>query len=167
MHVRERPRPRGPAHIACCNDVLPQRLSYGGACEMNYKSSPATPSASVLPPLIAGIFAIGVFIVDTLTPLDIAVAVLYVAVVLIAAGYYQQRGVLLVSMGCLALTVLSFMLTHGFTADDALARCLMSVAAIGASTILALKNQSANTALRERARLLDLTHDTIFVRDMK
>jgi PAS domain S-box-containing protein len=42
----------------------------------------------------------------------------------------------------------------------------MSVAAIGATTVLAVKNQSANAALRERARLLDLTHDSIFVRDM-
>jgi two-component system sensor kinase FixL len=85
---------------------------------------------------------------------------------LMAGNYFQLRGVLLVSMGCLVLTVLSFLLTHGFTADASLARCLMSVAAIGATTLLALKNQSANTALRERARLLDLTHDTIFVRDM-
>jgi two-component system sensor kinase FixL len=133
---------------------------------MDHKSSHATFSASILPPVIAGLFAIAVFVVDTITPLDIAIAVLYVVVVLMASNYFQFRGVLLVSMGCLALTVLSFLLTHGFTTDAALARCLMSVAAIGATTLLALKNQSANTALRERARLLDLTHDTIFVRDM-
>ena len=42
----------------------------------------------------------------------------------------------------------------------------MSVAAIGATTVLALQNQSANMTLRGQARLLDLTHDTIFVRDM-
>ena len=133
---------------------------------MNDRPSHAAVFTSVLPPLIAGIFAIAVFIVDTVTPLDIAVAVLYVVVVLLAANYFQLRGVLLVSMGCLALTVLSYLLTHGVAADAALARCLMSIAAIGATTILALKNQSANTTLRERARLLDLTHDTIFVRDM-
>jgi two-component system, LuxR family, sensor kinase FixL len=140
---------------------------YGSVSEMNYKSSPVALSASVLPPVIAGLFALAVFIVDTVTPLDIAVAVLYVVVVLMAANFFQLRGVILVSMGCLALTVLSFLLVHGFSADDALARCLMSITAIGATTILALKNQSASTALRERARLLDLTHDTIFVRDMK
>ena len=133
---------------------------------MNHKSSPAALSASILPPLIAGIFAIAVFVVDTVTPLDIAVAVLYVVVVLMAGNYFKLRGVLLVSMGCLVLTVVSYLLSHGFTADTALARCFMSIAAIGATTILALKNQSATLALRERARLLDLTHDTIFVHNM-
>jgi two-component system sensor kinase FixL len=133
---------------------------------MNQSSSPAALSASVLPPLIAGLFAIAVFVVDTVTPLDIAVAVLYVVVVLMAANYFQLRGVLLVAMGCLALTVVSFLVSHGLAADQSLARCIMSVAAIGATTILAVKNQSANAALRERARLLDLTHDSIFVRDM-
>ncbi len=133
---------------------------------MTDKSPSAALPASVLPPVIAGLFALAVFIVDTITPLDIAVAVLYVVVVLMAANYFQLRGVLLVSMGCLVLTVFSFLVTHGFTSDAALARCLMSIAAIGATTLLALKNQTANAALRERARLLDLTHDTIFVRDM-
>jgi two-component system sensor kinase FixL len=133
---------------------------------MKHNLPSAASPASVLPPVIAGLFAFAVFIVDTITPLDIAVAVLYVVVVLMAANYFQLRGVLLVSMGCLALTVVSFLLTHGFTSDAALARCLMSIAAIGATTLLALKNQSAGAALRERARLLDLTHDTIFVRDM-
>jgi two-component system sensor kinase FixL len=132
---------------------------------MIQKSTPAALSASILPPMIAGLFAIAVFIVDTITPLDIAVAVLYVVVVLMAANYFNLRGVLLVSMGCLVLTVLSFLIAHGFEADSALARCLMSISAIGATTILALKNQAAGAALRERARLLDLTHDAIFVRN--
>src|SRR5262249_20946147 len=42
---------------------------------------------------------------------------------------------------------------------------LVSLFVIGATTFLALQNQSANAALREQAQLLDLTHDTIFVRD--
>jgi two-component system, LuxR family, sensor kinase FixL len=132
---------------------------------MTHQSTPAALSASILPPVIAGLFAVAVFLVDTITPLDIAVAVLYVVVVLVAANYFNLRGVLLVSMGCLVLTVLSFLIAHGFTADSAFARCLMSIAAIGATTILALKNQAASAALRERARLLDLTHDAIFVRN--
>jgi len=64
------------------------------------------------------------------------------------------------------LTVLSYLLWHPVNADTALVRCLVSLSAIGATTFLALKNQSADMVMRERARLLDLTHDTVFVRDM-
>jgi two-component system, LuxR family, sensor kinase FixL len=116
---------------------------------------------------IAGTVAIGIFLIDTFTPLDIAIAVLYVVVVLIAASLFQRRGVLLVSSACLALTLLSYFIQHVPEADTALVRCLMSVSAIGATAFLALKTQSASLALRERARLLDLTHDTVFVRDVK
>ena len=125
---------------------------------------PASARSSLLA-VAAGAFAIAIFIVDTVTTLDVAVAVLYVVVVLMAANFLQRRGVLLVGLGCMALTVVSYLLQHGLTADTALGRCLMSLSAIGATTFLVLKNQSANTMLREQARLLDLTHDTIFVRD--
>jgi two-component system sensor kinase FixL len=127
-------------------------------------ASPASATSSFLP-IVAAAFAIAIFLVDTVTTLDIAVAVLYVVVVLMAANFLERRGVLLVGLGCMALTVVSYLLSHGLTADTALVRCLMSLSAIGATTFLALKNQSTNVLLRDQARLLDLTHDTIFVRD--
>ena len=40
----------------------------------------------------------------------------------------------------------------------------VSLSAIAIATVLALMNQSAHTVLREQASLLDLTHDSIFVR---
>lgn len=79
-----------------------------------------------------------------------------------AANFLQRRGVLLVGLGCMALTVVSYLLSHGLTTDTALVRCLMSLSAIGATTFLAVKIQSTNALLRDQARLLDLTHDTIF-----
>jgi PAS domain S-box-containing protein len=127
--------------------------------------SPALARSPVLA-VIAGAFALAIFIVDTFTPLDIAIAVLYVVVVLLAANFCQRRGVLLVGAACVGLTLLSYFLSHEPAADTALVRCLMSLSAVGATTFLALKNQSANLVVRERARLLDLTHDTVFVRDM-
>ena len=133
---------------------------------MNHKSPPAAGAASPLLPIIAGAFAVAIFIVDTVTPLDIAIAVLYIVVVFLAANYFQRRGVLLVASGCLAMTVLSYLLSHDLAVDGALARCLGSIAAIGGTTFLALKHQSARMTLHKQARLLDLTHDTIFVRDM-
>jgi len=129
-------------------------------------SSPPTFTVSPILPVVAGVFALAIFIVDTATPLDIAIAVLYVVVVLMAANFCRRRGVLLVAAACLALTLVSYFLQHRLAADTALVRCLMSLSAIGATTFLALKNQSANAVVQERARLLDLTHDTVFVRDL-
>jgi PAS domain S-box-containing protein len=129
-------------------------------------SFPAASARSRLLPVLAGLFAIGIFLVDTFVPLDIAIAVLYVVVVLIASNIYQRRGLLLAAAACMGLTVLSYLIVHEPAADSALVRCLMSLAAIGATTFLAVRNQAANAMLRERARLLDLTHDTIFSRNM-
>lgn len=57
---------------------------------MMHKSTPAALSTSILPPMSAGLFAIVVFIVDTITPLDIAVTVLSVVIVLIAANHFNR-----------------------------------------------------------------------------
>src|SRR5262245_30815067 len=127
---------------------------------------PAAPARSRFLPVLAGLFAIVIFVIDTVVPLDIAIAVLYVVVVLIASNIYQRRGLLVAAAACMALTLLSYFIVHEPEADSALVRCLMSLAAIGATTFLALRNQAANAMLRERSRLLDLTHDTIFARNM-
>ena len=137
-----------------------------GASEMDDRALPPTLSNPPLLPIIAGALAVGIFVVDTASTLDMAIAVLYCVVVLMGASFLQRRGVLLLSSTCLALTVLSYLLWHPVNADTALVRCLVSLSAIGATTFLALKNQSADMVMRERARLLDLTHDTVFVRDM-
>jgi two-component system, LuxR family, sensor kinase FixL len=100
-------------------------------------------------PFIAGAIAVIIFAIDTFTPLDIAIAVLYVIVVLMAANFLQQRGVILVSLACAALTVLSFMLQHGYSdGSEAIGRCLVSLTAIGITTLLALKRQGAEDARR-------------------
>lgn len=133
---------------------------------MQQKPSCPPSDSSPIVAITAGALAIAIFVVDAITPLDIAVAVLYVVVVLMAANALDRRGVLLVSAGCLALTVVAYLLAHGLTMTTALGRCLMSLSAIGITAFLALKNQAANMGLRAQAGLLDLTHDTIFVRDM-
>src|SRR5262245_1831933 len=138
----------------------------GGASEADLKGPAAAFAASSVVPIVAGAFALGVFVFDTATTLDIAVAVLYVVVVLLSANFLQRRGVLVVSAGCMVLTVLSYVLSHHIAADTSLVRVVMSLLAIAATAFLALKNESANMAVREQARLLDLTHDSIFVRDM-
>ena len=117
-------------------------------------------------PIAAGAIAIGIFLFDTISSVEIAIAVVYAVVVLIAAVFLSRRDVLIVSTVCAALTVLSYLMTHEIAADAALMRCLISLSAIGIATVLALMNQSAHAVLREQASLLDLTHDAIFVRSM-
>jgi PAS domain S-box-containing protein len=123
-------------------------------------------SASQALRLAAGAVGIGIFLVDTFTTLDIAIAVLYVVVVLVAANFLRRRGVIIVGTLCAGLTVLGYLASHGLGIDTALVRCLVSLFAIGTATVLALRNQEATAALLGQARLLDLTHDAIFVRDM-
>jgi signal transduction histidine kinase len=108
--------------------------------------------SSYVRPITAAAFAIGIFLLDTLTPLEIAVGVLYVAVVLMAINLYRARGVLLVCFGCMALTMLSYALKQGEGSHAiGLLNCALSLAAIGVTTLLGLKNQSAMASLR-RAR---------------
>jgi class 3 adenylate cyclase len=111
-----------------------------------------------LPFLFGAALAITIFVLDTVSPLQIAVAVLYVVVIFVAATYLQRRGVLIVSAACFGLTIASYFLIHGFRFDGTSHwRAFMSLAAIVITTVLALMNQSANERLRaaerERANL--------------
>lgn len=111
--------------------------------------------------------ALAIFIVDTATPSRFGVAVLYVIVVLLAGSFCRRRGIILVAAGCAALTLLSFALTHGVVDDrNAVLRGVMGLAAIAITTMLVLRNERVTALLAERASLLDLTHDTVSVRDM-
>ena len=117
---------------------------------MKQKLSSPTPNSSALHPLAAAALAVTIFVVDAFTPLDMAVAVLYVVVVLMAANFLDRRGLLLVSAGCLTATVVAYLMAHGLTMTTALGRCVMSVAAIAITAFLALKNQTASMGLLGR-----------------
>ncbi|WP_225773915.1 sensor histidine kinase [Pseudomonas sp. Marseille-Q5115] len=93
-----------------------------------------------------------IFIVDTATRLDTAVAVLYVAVLLMLANRSSAKTLLWVAAACAGLTLLAFALVHGHPAVDtaaAWARCIISLAAIGITTLLALRGKRATQALLE------------------
>ena len=138
--------------------------------EQNQVEQSATSPAIILSralPVIGVATATGVFVLDIFTPADSAVAVLYVGVVLLSARFLQTRGVVLSSVGLMALTVLSYLLSvHDKSPVIAFSTCVLSLAAIGVTTFLAVQGQSMERVLREQAGLLDLTHDTVFVRDM-
>jgi two-component system, LuxR family, sensor kinase FixL len=99
-------------------------------------------------PFIAGALAIIIFVIDTFTPSYIAIAVLYVIVVLMAANFLRRRGVILVSLACAGLTVLSFILQHEWDTSDSIGRNLVSLTAIGVTAILALNRQRAEDTRR-------------------
>lgn len=111
--------------------------------------------------------ALAIFLIDTLSPLDMAIAVLYVVVLLFAASFVERRGLLVVGAICISLTLLSFTIMHvGDYSFGAAMRCCVSIAAITVTMLLSLRNQEATRSLRDQADLLDLSHDAIFVRDM-
>jgi two-component system, LuxR family, sensor kinase FixL len=114
----------------------------------------------------AALFAAAVFVIDAFVAVDIAIAVLYVAVVILSITFCNRRGVQAVSAGCMGLTILAFLLQHS---DEPLThagvRCVVSLLAIAITTFLSLWIQSSTAALGSQAKLLDLTHDAIFVRD--
>lgn len=95
------------------------------------------------------VLAAAIFLFDTITDLEIAVAVFYVIVVLFAVFLFERRGVLLVAAGCAVLTVVSFFLTHHGAPQSGLMNGIISLSAISAATYLGLHIKSAEVAARE------------------
>lgn len=114
----------------------------------------------------SAVLALAVFLVDVLTPLEGAVAVLYVVAILLAAKTNRRDDTIVAAVGCVVLTILAYLLSHDLEsiASPAL-RALVSLAAIGITTLLALQNHAATKRLAAQARLLNLSHDMIFARD--
>ena len=117
---------------------------------------------SALFPFATAALAIAIFIADTVTRVDIAVSVLYVTVVLMST-----RSVVLVGLGCVDLTALSFFLSPpGGPYIEGVINRWVSITVIGLTNFLALQSQSAEARLREQASLLDLTHDVVVTRTL-
>lgn len=114
----------------------------------------------------SAVLAFAVFMVDVLTPLEGAVAVLYVVAILLAARTNRRNDIVVAAAGCIALTISAYLVSHDLqTVASPALRALVSLAAIGITTLLALQNHTATTRLAAQARLLNLSHDMIFVRD--
>ncbi|WP_423198608.1 MULTISPECIES: PAS domain-containing sensor histidine kinase [unclassified Cupriavidus] len=117
--------------------------------------------------IIAGVLALAIFVVDALTPLDIAIAVLYVVVVLLVASTGSRAATITASAICACLTVLGFFISSVPTGGGAqLGRCLVSLLANSTATLLALRGLGNTARLREQIQMLNLTHDAIVVHDM-
>jgi len=100
--------------------------------------------------VLAAATALVVFLIDALTPLDIAIAVLYVVVVLLIASTGSRSGAILTAWSCVALTVIAFVMSHdGHYSGGAIARCAVSLLAIATTSVLALRNQKNTATLQE------------------
>ncbi len=101
--------------------------------------------------VIATILAVAVFFVDAFVNFDIAVAVLYVAVVLMSGSFLGQRGILMVGVACALLTLIGFTIQHGpVIEDESIGRAMVSLLAITITTILTVRIQltTANWPIR-------------------
>ncbi|SAK84409.1 ATPase [Caballeronia hypogeia] len=117
--------------------------------------------------ILAALIALVVFLIDALTPLDIAIAVLYVIVVLLVASTGNRTATIATAWGCVLLTIIGFLLSHDETVSSgAFARCAVSLLAIVTTGMLSLRNQAATTKMQEQLELLNLAHDAIVAHDM-
>lgn len=124
--------------------VLSPEPAYAGPHEKLILENPTTMR------LIAALLGGAIFLIDTLSPLEGAVAVLYVLVVLVAARSGLPGDLFLSSYAVAALTIGAFVWSHGVqpTGSSAM-RALVSLAAIGIAAMLAYENVSATRSLLE------------------
>lgn len=101
--------------------------------------------------------AIAIFIADTVTPLEIAFAVFYTIIVLLSVNYTRKTGVVLISVGCIVLTVVSYALSFRGTMQSGLINTGISISAIVITTYLVLKIDAARNAIHEARQQLSHT----------
>ncbi|MEJ0093945.1 MAG: PAS domain S-box protein [Methylocella sp.] len=114
--------------------------------------------------MIAG----AIFAADLFGPLQGATAVLYIIAILLASQTSGRRSVLLAGLGCAVLAMIGFAVNYrGDPIDGAFLRFVVSLIVIAASTILSMRERTVRTTLAERAHIVELTHDTVIIRDAK
>jgi PAS domain S-box-containing protein len=115
---------------------------------------------------VAILIAALIFAADTLSPLKGAVAVLYIWVPLLLAPHETRRLIATAGAFCAGLAGLSFLANHNHDlADGAYLRFAVSLTAIAITTLLSLRDRANRATLGEQARMLELTHDTVIIRD--
>ena len=115
-------------------------LISGAAASLPLRRQKLRVTAESRFPAVAAALAVGIFIADTVTELEIAFPAFYTAVVLMAVRFCEKRGVILVGLGCIGLTLLSDFLTWNATPTEAgVINTMISLVAIASTTYLALK----------------------------
>ena len=101
-------------------------------------------------PVAATVLALSIFVIDTFTDLELAVPAFYTAVVLMSVRFCKKREVILVGLGCIALTLLSdFLTSETATTEAGIINTGISLLAIATTTYLALKIEAECAAAFE------------------
>lgn len=120
---------------------------------LSIRSENPIPPAFV--PLLACALTFFIFVIDTFTPLDIAIAVLYGAVILLASYVWSRRSIIALTGLCLMLALFAYVKGHGLDGiDSGFGRFVVSFAAISIIAFLALRGQEATQALMQRKEAL-------------
>ena len=103
-----------------------------------------------------------IFLVDWLSTLDIAIAVLYVTVILMSEDLVSRRNLMIATLGCGVLTLAAYLMSHvaewgqgTIWLMPSFGRCLVSFCAIAITGFLALKNKASKEALQRQVHLLN------------
>ncbi len=103
----------------------------------------------LLPAVTAALAAV-IFVADTIADLEIAFPAFYTVVVLMSVRFCKRRAVILVGAGCIALTLLSDLLTAATGSSGiGVINTTISILAIAITTYLALKIESEKEAAYE------------------
>jgi two-component system, LuxR family, sensor kinase FixL len=90
-----------------------------------------------------------IFAFDVLSPLGIAIAALYIVVLLMSLRFADLRGIVLIACGCIGLTIAGYLIGHANDAKEGpLLRCIVSVLAITIAAVLCVQIRMADAKLR-------------------
>jgi signal transduction histidine kinase/CheY-like chemotaxis protein len=104
----------------------------------------------------AVVLTLCIFIADAFTPLSIAIAVLYGAVILMVSPAWSRRAVIAMTLLCMTLTLIAYSIGHELNFfGPGFGRCMISLVAIGVIGFLVQRGQAANHALRQLNRTLE------------
>ena len=96
--------------------------------------------------LVIAVVMAAVFVADTITGYEIAAAVFYTIVILMASRVLIGRSLIVLGAVCIGLTVLSFTFTSSGHYREGLINTAISIAAIVVTTYLVLNMEAARTA---------------------
>ena len=126
--------------------VISWATGAGGIRSQNLQAM----GGALLLPVTTAALAAAIFAADTITDLEIAVPVFYTAIILLSVGFCKKSGIVFVGVGCIALTLLSDLLTVNTGVSEAgVINTALSLLAITSTTFLAVKIQSSKIAASE------------------